>query len=155
MLVHKKKPVSFHFAYDIAGNKVDMLEPTKHNILDLKGNQFIFTNYKTHKKFSNQEIAINPDLREILDVYLKHHPTFKKSKEPVQLLVNFVGQAYENNNDITRLLYKIFNKKIGVNMLRHIFLTDKYKNVLNEMKDDAKAMGTSTNMVEDQYVKEG
>jgi hypothetical protein len=39
--------------------------------------------------------------------------------------------------------------------LRHIFLTDKYKNVLNEMKDDAKAMGTSTNMVEDQYVKEG
>ena len=72
----------------------------------------------------------------------------------MQLLVNFVGQPYENNNDITRILYKIFNKKIGVNMLRHIFLTDKYKNVLNEMKDDAKAMGTSTNMVEDQYVKE-
>jgi hypothetical protein len=84
---------------------------------------------------------------------LKYHPTFKKSKEPVSLIVNFKGQPYLNNNDMTRLLYKIFDKKIGSTMLRHIFLTFKYKDALSEMKEDAKEMGTSTDMVATQYVK--
>jgi hypothetical protein len=155
MLVFKKKPVSFHYAIDCKGNLVDFLSPTKHNILDLKGNQFIFTNYKTMKKFSNQEITIHKDLRDIIDLYLKHHPTFKKSKQPVQLLVNYQGEPYTNVNDITRLLYKIFDKKIGSTMLRHIFLTSKYKNVLDEMEKDTEAMGTSVDMLENQYVKNG
>ena len=155
MLVFKKKPVSFHYAIDCKGNLVDFLSPTKHNILDLKGNQFIFTNYKTMKKFSNQEITIHKDLRDIIDLYLKHHPTFKKSKQPVQLLVNYQGEPYTNVNDITRLLYKIFDKKIGSTMLRHIFLTSKYKNVLDEMEKDTEAMGTSVDMLENQYVKTG
>ena len=154
MLVFKKKPVSFHYMMDTKGNLVDFLQPTKHNILDLKGNQFIFTNFKTQKSFSNQEITINKDLRDIIDLYLKYHPTFKKSKEPVQLLVNFQGEPYKNINDMTRLLYKIFDKKIGSTMLRHIFLTSKYKDVLDSMKSDAEAMGTSTDMVANQYVKD-
>jgi hypothetical protein len=155
MLVFKKKPVSFHYAIDCKGNLVDFLSPTKHNILDLKGNQFIFTNYKTMKKFSNQEITIHKDLRDIIDLYLKYHPTFKKSKQPVQLLVNYQGEPYTNVNDITRLLYKIFDKKIGSTMLRHIFLTSKYKNVMDEMEKDTEAMGTSVDMLENQYVKTG
>jgi hypothetical protein len=154
MLIFKKKPVSFHYMMDIKGNLINFLQPTNHNILDLKGNQFIFTNFKTQKKFSNQEISIAKDLRDIIDLYLKYHPTFKKSKEPVQLLVNFQGEPYKNVNDMTRLLYKIFDKKIGSTMLRHIFLTSKYKDVLDTMKEDAKAMGTSTDMVTNQYVKE-
>ena len=130
---------------------VDLLSP--HNILDLKGNQFIFTNFKTAKKYSNQEISIDPSLRQTIDLYLKFHPTFRKSKEPVQLLVDFNGEAYKNNNDMTRMLYKIFDKKIGVNMLRHIYLTDKYKDAIGNMKKDAEEMGTSVEMVKDQYVK--
>ena len=47
-----------------------------------------------------------------------------------------------------------FDKTIGSTMLRHIFLTSKYKNVLDSMKSDAEAMGTSTDMVANQYVKE-
>ena len=149
MLVYKKAPV--HYAMDIKGNMVDLLSP--HNILDLKGNQFIFTNFKTAKKYSNQEISIDPSLRQTIDLYLKFHPTFRKSKEPVQLLVDFNGEAYKNNNDMTRILYKIFDKKIGVNMLRHIYLTDKYKDAIGSMKKDAEEMGTSVEMVKDQYVK--
>jgi hypothetical protein len=128
-------------------------EPAKDNILDLAGNKFIFNNFKTCKKYHSQEIKIIPELREILDIYLKYHPTFKKSKTPVQLLVNFEGQPYTKNNDMTRLLYKVFNKKIGCSMLRHIFLTDKYKNVMDEMKEDTKNMGTSVDMAQNQYIK--
>lgn len=128
-------------------------EPDKNNYLDLAGNRFIFNNYKTAKKYHSQEIKILPELREILDIYLKYHPTFKKSKVAVPLLVNYQGQPYTNNNDMTRLLYKIFNKKVGCSMLRHIFLTDKYKDVMNEMKEDTKEMGTSVDMMKDQYIK--
>jgi hypothetical protein len=67
--------------------------------------------------------------------------------------VDFKGIPYTNNNDMTRLLYKIFNKKIGCNMLRHIYLTDKYKDVLDEMKQDTNEMGTSVEMMKDQYIK--
>jgi hypothetical protein len=128
-------------------------EPEKENILDLAGNRFIFNNFKTAKKYHSQEIKILPELREILDIYLKYHPTFKKSKIPVPLLVNFEGQPYTKNNDMTRLLYKVFNKKIGCSMLRHIFLTDKYKDVMDEMKEDTQNMGTSVEMMKDQYIK--
>jgi hypothetical protein len=129
-------------------------ELPKENILDLNGNRFIFNNFKTAKKYHSQEIKIIPELREILDVYLKYHPTFKKSKTTVPLLVNFQGQPYTKNNDMTRLLYKIFNKKIGCSMLRHIFLTDKYKDIMEEMKKDTEQMGTSVEMMKDQYIKE-
>jgi hypothetical protein len=142
MIVKKHPPVS--------GENV---EPDKVNYLDLAGNRFIFNNYKTQKKYHSQEIKILPELREILDVYLKYHPTFKKTKGAVPLLVNYQGQPYTSNNDMTRLLYKVFNKKIGCSMLRHIFLTDKYKNVMDEMKEDTKEMGTSVEMMKDQYIK--
>jgi hypothetical protein len=70
------------------------------------------------------------------------------------LLVYFAGQPYTKNNDITRMLYKIFdNNKVGVNMLRHIYITEKYKEVMDQMKEDATEMGTSSNMVQDHYIK--
>ena len=146
MKVYRKPPT---IVTDIAGNTIDLQE----NILDLKNNKFIFMNYKTKGKYQKQEIVINLELRYIIDVFLKYHPTFKISKEPVHLIVNFVGQPYKNNNDITRLMYKIFNKKIGSTMLRHIFLTDKYKNVLSDMKKDTEAMGTSVDTAENHYIK--
>ena len=58
-----------------------------------------------------------------------------------------------NNNDMTRLMYRIFDKKIGSTMLRHIFLTDKYKNVMSDMKEDTEAMGTSVDVAENHYIK--
>jgi integrase len=124
------------------------------NVLDLKENKFVFNNFKTKKKYETQTVTISPELREIIDMYLKHHPTYKPTDPPVQLLVTFDGVPFTKNNDITRMLYKIFdNKKVGVNMLRHIFLTDKYKDVMAEMKQDATQMGTSSNMVQDHYIK--
>lgn len=131
----------------------ELNQPFSSNLLVLPQNKFIFNNYKTQGTYKSQEIEINPELRSIIDVYLKYHPLIKKTKEPFPFLVDFNGIPYTNNNDITRLLYKVFNKKIGSTMLRHIFLTDKYKEVLGEMKEDANQMGTSSQMVENQYIK--
>ena len=75
-------------------------------------------------------------------------------KQAVPFIVNPQGQAYTNNNDFTRILYKIFDgQKVGVSMLRKIFLTDKYKDALDELKSDSQAMGTSTSTIQDHYIK--
>jgi hypothetical protein len=131
----------------------ELNQPYTSNLLILPLNKFVFQNYKTGGTYKTQEIDIDPELREIIDTYLKYHPLIKKTKEAFPFLVDYNGIPYTNNNDITRLLYKVFNKKIGVNLLRHIFLTDKYKTVIDEMKEDATKMGTSTGMIENQYIK--
>jgi hypothetical protein len=46
------------------------------------------------------------------------------------------------------MLYSFFEKPISTSMLRHIFLTDKYKNVpaLTDMMDTASHMGHDVSM---------
>jgi hypothetical protein len=125
--------------------KEDM--PTDKNYLDVAGQQFIFNKYKTAKKYGTQKLAI-PDTTEsplfsVLLTYLKHHPLYKanKGKTPVPFLVSGDGKPLAAVNAITRILNKVFGKKVGSSMLRHIFLSDKYD--ISEMKEDARAMGHS------------
>jgi hypothetical protein len=131
--------------------------PKDKNYLFLDSNKFQFNNFKTAKSKGSQEEVITPELKKVLDIYLKYHPLSKsiKSKEvlAVPFIVNFKGEVYTNGNDMTRLLYKIFNKKVGSSQFRKMFLTDKYSKVMEEMKEDTNAMGTSTNMAENQYIK--
>jgi hypothetical protein len=135
--------------------KEDM--PTDKNYLDITGQQFVFNKYKTAKKYGTQKLAI-PDTTETplfstILTYLKHHPLYKQSKgkTPVPFLVYGDGKPLTAVNSITRILNKVFGKKVGSSMLRHIFLSDKYD--ISEMKEDARAMGHS---VEEQkkYMKE-
>jgi hypothetical protein len=128
---------------------------TMSNVLNLADNKFEFNNYKTKGCYLQQTESLDLELRQIIDLYLKYHPLAKEmKKEAVPFIVSFDGKAFTNNNDFTRLLYKIFGKKIGVSMLRKIFLTDKYKETLDELKSDSQAMGTSTSTIQDHYIKE-
>jgi 2-oxoglutarate dehydrogenase complex dehydrogenase (E1) component-like enzyme len=128
---------------------------TMSNVLNLADNKFEFNNYKTKGCYLLQTESLDLELRQIIDLYLKYHPLAKEmKKEAVPFIVSFDGKAFTNNNDFTRLLYKIFGKKIGVSMLRKIFLTDKYKETLDELKSDSQAMGTSTSTIQDHYIKE-
>jgi hypothetical protein len=125
------------------------------NVLNLPDNRFEFNNYKTKGTYSQQTESLDYELRQMIDVYLKYHPLAKEmKKEAVPFIVSYDGKPFLNNNDFTRLLYKIFGKKIGVSMLRKIFLTDKYKDTLDELKKDSSAMGTSTATIQDHYIKE-
>jgi hypothetical protein len=120
---------------------------TSKNYLDLAGQQFIFNKYKTAKKYGQQKLAIpnTPEapLFDTLVAYLRFHAPFKatKGKEPVPFLVFEDGRPLTAVNAITRILNKVFGKKVGSSMLRHIFLSDKYD--IKEMEEDAAAMGHS------------
>jgi len=113
--------------------------------------KFLFYQFKTMGTYGLQEMPINPDLVELLKLYLKLHP-LKKTKNPY-LLVHYDGKPLDKVNDITRILNRIFGKKIGVSMLRNIYLTDKFKDPINELRDTATAMGTSSSTIENNYIK--
>lgn len=131
--------------------------PTTKNYLFLDTGKFVFHNFKTSHSKGSQEEPIGEELKKILDIYLQYHPLIKaikaKNAAPVPLLVNAKGEPYTSNNDMTRLLYKIFDKKVGCSQFRKQFLTDKYSKVMQEMQADADSMATSTNMIQNQYVK--
>jgi len=136
-------------------NKYSPELSTENNYLDLSSSTFIFRNFKTKKTYLDQVIPVSPELMAILKIYLKNHPLKKdmKSKFCVPLLVDLEGNSFNNSNEITRILNKIFGKKIGSSMLRNIYLTSKYSNNLKNLQEDADNMGTSTSTAQNQYIK--
>lgn len=122
------------------------------NYLDLKKEQFIFNVYKTAKKDGQLIIAIPASLLQLLKIYIKYHPLKTQMKDGiVPFLVGFNGAKLPENG-ITRILNKIFKKKVGSSMLRHIYLSSKYGNVLESQKTDAQMMSHNINTARD-YIK--
>lgn len=130
-------------------------EDTK-NYLDLPENQFIFTQYKTKGTYKTQIIDVPFNLMQVISKYSMFHPLAKELKKKtaqIPFLVDYEGKPFTNSNAITRILNKIFGKRVGSSMLRNIYLTDKYANKVDELKEDATAMGTSSNTIENNYIK--
>lgn len=119
------------------------------NYLDLEKNKFIFTNYKTAKTYNTQTVDISNDLKPIIELYLK----VRESDSNI-FLIDSKGNPFKNSNTITRVLNKIFKNKISSTMLRKIYLTDKYENVMKEMSEDVADMGTSTSVAQSNYIKQ-
>jgi hypothetical protein len=128
----------------------------EYNYLDLATNKWYFNNYKTKGTYNTQEIPVTETMMNVIVCYLKYHPLktqLKKIGDAIPLLVDYQGEQFTSVNSITRILNKIFGKKIGVSMLRNIFLTDKYGDNVKELEQDAKEMGTSSSTIQNQYVK--
>jgi len=117
--------------------------PVDHNYYDLKGHRFVFNQFKTAKTYGRQIVELPESLKATLTYYIKRHPLAKEMKTGYPLLVDDKGEPLVAVNAITRILNKIFGKKVGSSMLRHIFITDKYGGAKTEMEKDAEAMGHS------------
>lgn len=120
--------------------------PTDKNYLDLATHHFIFNKFKTQKTYGQQKISIPEDLMSVVRLYLKHHPLVKGNKTKTtefKFLVFADGSPLTAVNAITRILNRVFGKKVGSSMLRHIFLSSKYGELNEEQKEDSKAMGHS------------
>lgn len=133
-------------------------EDTTHNYLDIDNWEWVFNNYKTEKTYKQKKIIVPEELKTILQVYLKFHPFAKqikkKSFEPVPFLAHQDGKPINTSTEMTRMLNKIFGKKVGSSLLRNIFLTDKYGKVAKEMANDVSEMGTSIQVANDNYIKQ-
>jgi len=121
------------------------------NYYNVKDNMFEFLNYKTKGSYALQEMKVNEELKNILSQYIKLHP-LRKNKN-FYLLTHYDGSPLSSINAITRILNKIFKRKIGASMLRNIYLTDKFKPQMDELNNTATAMGTSPDTIKNNYVK--
>lgn len=120
------------------------------NYLDIKKKKFIFNNYKTKTKYNRQEIDINEELFSIIQSYIK----LFKLKDGDFLLNNLkTNEPYKNTNSITILLNRIFKKKIGASMLRKMYATNAFGEEAKKLKKVASQMGTSTSVIQTNYIK--
>lgn len=124
---------------------------TTKNYFVKKTKQFIFNVYKTSKTHGQQVYDVPELLVNALEVYFYKHP-LKQSKTAFPLLVASNGESLKAVNAITRILNRIFGKRVGATMLRHIYLSDKYD--VSEMNEDAEKMGHST-ALQHEYMKAG
>lgn len=124
-----------------------------YNYFSIDDKVFVFNDYKTKKKYGKQIINIPDELYDILIKYIQVYPLTKETEinKPIPL---FWGKSI---NYITRILNKIFGKNVGSTILRHVFLTDKYKggqiNDIEESIKDANAMAHSIRAQQLTYVK--
>jgi len=111
------------------------IDKEKDNYID--GNRFVFNVYKTKKYYGKQEVVIPRELKSILTKFIKLNPH-------EYLLTDTKGQKL-NNVKMTQMLNAIFDSKISTSMLRHIYLTDRLKDIpkLTELQNLAKEMGHS------------
>lgn len=125
--------------------------------------KLVFQVYKTAKKYGKQEFNLKPELKEVLNMYIKHHPLLKgklNKKDNVPFLVYYDGKELDAVNSITRILNRIFGKKIGSSQLRKIFVSDKFgknsdlQKLQEEQKDVAEKMAHTVATQNLYYVKD-
>jgi len=126
------------------------------NYYSVDDKTFHYCNYKTKGTYQTQNIKLNDDLENVMNEYLLNHPMrkdIKKLSDKVPLLVYANGEKLKSSDVITRLLNKIFKKKIGSSMMRNMYLTDKYADLNKEKEKDMQAMGTSSGTADNNYIK--
>ena len=116
--------------------KIKNIDLEKDNYIDK--NQFVFNTYKTAKFYKQQRVDIPKDLKTIVTKWIKVNPTdyllFDTNKNPLTSV------------KLNQRMNKIFGKKVGVNQMRHTYLTDKYGDTISKQKQinaDMTEMGSS------------
>lgn len=111
-------------------------------------NQFVFNKYKTAKTYNQQTLEIPKVFRGMLTKYIRTIP------DGVDTLLYDTTRKPLSSVKMAQRLNRLFDAKISVSMLRHIFLTDKLGNIprLQELEDLAEDMGHSTRM-QMEYIK--
>ena len=118
--------------------KIKNIDLEKDNYMDKKN--LVFHTYKTAKYYGRQEVLMPLPLKKILQKWISVNPTeyllFDSQMKPLSSV------------KLNQRSVKLFNnKKIGVNMLRHIYLSTKYQPLATmnkELENDFKQMGSST-----------
>lgn len=127
------------------------------NYYDLSSDTFYFNNYKTAGTYKTQSFKAPSKLATLLESYVKIHPVKLTATGKIPMLCKFNGSLFEKTYAITKILNRVFKrdlgKRVSVNLLRNIYLTTKFGPKVAELSDTASKMGTSSNTIENQYIK--
>jgi hypothetical protein len=126
--------------------KIKSINKDDDNYLDK--NELVFNKYKTAKFYNEQRVAIPKELKSILTKWIKNNNSD-------YLLFDSNGSKLTSVK-LNQRLNKLFGKNCSVNILRHVYLTDKFKDEIERksaMDKVAKNMGTSSAQVIGTYIK--
>jgi hypothetical protein len=125
---------------DYAEFKIRNIDEAKDNFMKLekKVPYFVFNVYKTANKYKQQREEVPKKLQKIITDWAKLNPH-------EYLLMNTRQNGKINSSQLTNVLHTFFGKPISTSLLRHIYLSEKYKNIpaLKDMKETAEAMSHS------------
>jgi len=131
---------------DFVDFKIKNINMDTDNYMDK--NKMVFNSYKTAKTYGKQEIDIPVQLKNIIKKWIVINPT--------DYLLFDANMNKLSSVKLNQRLNRIFDgKKVGVNSLRHSFLTEKYATTIAQKKDIAdtmEEMGSSSSMLTT-YVK--
>ena len=130
---------------DYVSMKYQNYDTEKDNYVDLKKSKLVFNKYKTAQKMGKelkgeQTLDIPPALKKILTKWIALIP-----KEIDTLFFNSNLEPLSNVT-LNQRLNSLFGGPKGVNSLRHLYLTSKYKQLMianEDMAEDMEAMGSS------------
>lgn len=125
--------------------KIKNINKENDNYLDK--NSLVFNTYKTAKFYGEQRIEIPKELKTILTKWLKVNNT--------DYLLFDINGSKLTSVKLTQRLNKIFGKHSGANLLRHLYLTQKFGDTIkknNEIDDTMEEMGSSASQLKT-YVK--
>jgi hypothetical protein len=111
-----------------------------------RGNKFYFNKYKTSDTYGLQIIDLPTHFCKMLRQWIKINPTD-------YLLYGSTKQAL-SSPQINRILNRAFDGNVSTNLLRHIYLSNVYKNIpaIFQMDELAREMGHSRNQAME-YIK--
>jgi hypothetical protein len=101
-----------------------------------KNGVMYFNIYKTSKTYGQQTLDVKtlaPEFNKIIKKWVICNPTD-------YLLFSSVEKKLEPSQ-VTRMINNILGKAVSTDLLRHIYLTEKYGKVQAEMQSDSQAMG--------------
>lgn len=99
---------------------------------------FSFNEYKTSHCYGNNEINVGKKLNSVLNIWFKFNKT-----DSLLLNSKFEPLSANGLGKMIRATFASTGKNISVNMLRHVFLSEKYPNVNKEKLSDSIKMGHS------------
>jgi len=126
-LYTKMPPRRLEYSSLIIKDSEDELNDNENYIIVNDSIKIILNNYKTSKKYGKYIIDKLPELlKELIIELIKS----KEKKDGNYLFTNNKGKKYTQNqfsNRINRLFLKVNKKKVGLNILRHSFISNLYR----------------------------
>ena len=133
---------------DYTSMKIRNYDPKTDNYITKGCKSMVFNKFKTAKTAGQQIVECPPELTKVLKKFVTIIPP------TCDYLLNDTNKHQLSTPGLNKRLLKIFHPlKISVNMLRHMYLTTKFGAVNAEKEKVAEEMGTSTHMIDSNYVK--
>ena len=123
-------------------------------VLERDNYHFMLHDWKTKTaELDQRQILLSPRLQKVIRLFLR-----KFSSRPY-LFMNSSGDGPLTRNGLTKLMVNVFkqfypDRSISTTMLRHVFLTHKYGQTLDDMKQDANNLGHSLKTQKDYIVND-